>query len=185
MRIYDQKDLLRSKFKLVREKTSLIERKNVKRNVEKYLNNLSINQKISGYIGIYWPIKNEVDLRDLKRKYSLALPKCQASKILKFYIWDENPLKEDFEGIPSPCTNNSLSHDQISIMFVPCLSVDKSLNRLGYGGGYFDRLRANKYWGKVTAIGILTSNCISADLIACSELDIPLSGYITDKEIVI
>tara|TARA_Y100001970_G_scaffold105427_1_gene132087 strand:- start:15514 stop:16071 length:558 start_codon:yes stop_codon:yes gene_type:complete len=185
MGIYEQKKFLRSKFKLLRDESSLLEKENVKRNVEKYLNDFSLNKTINGHIGIYWPLKNEVDLRDLKKKYSLALPKCQSSKILKFHIWDEFPLKEDFEGIPSPNNSISLSHDQIAIMFVPCLSIDKSFNRLGYGGGYFDRLRANKDWDKVTAIGILTSRCISADLIVCSEFDIPLSGYITDKEIVV
>tara|TARA_Y100001968_G_scaffold249980_1_gene234951 strand:- start:15436 stop:15993 length:558 start_codon:yes stop_codon:yes gene_type:complete len=185
MDLKEQKKLLRLKFKRLRGKSSQLERENVKINVEKYLNNISLNQKSTGHIGIYWPMKNEVDLRDLKKEYRIALPKCKSERILKFHIWDTSPLTNDFEGIPSPDNLYHLDHNQISTLFIPCLAVDKAFNRLGYGGGYFDRLRANKSWKEVKAIGVLTSRCISDDLLAHSEFDIPLSGYITDKEIVL
>ena len=181
----DEKILLRSKYKLIRQKNSQQEKDNVRKNVERYLNEFLLNKKHLKYIGIYWPIQNEVDLRILKYKYHLALPKCQPQKKLKFHAWDESPLKNDYESIPYPDNNNLLSHSQLSMIFIPCLSIDKKFNRLGYGGGYFDRLRANKNWSKIPAIGILTSSCISNDLLTSSEFDIPLSGYITEKEIVI
>ena len=38
---------------------------------------------------------------------------------------------EDSEGILSPNSSSPLSHLQISMIFVPCLSVDKNLTRLG------------------------------------------------------
>ncbi len=185
MGTFYQKDFLRSKFKFIRDKTSQESREKVTKNVENYLQNLSFNKQFSGHIGIYWPIKNEIDLRNLKQKYSLALPKCQSEKKLDFYLWDNSPLKKDFEGIPSPDNHFRLNHTQLSMMFIPCLSMDKQFNRLGYGGGYYDRLRAHKYWNEIPAIGVLTSECINEDLLTYSELDIPLNGYITDKEIVV
>jgi len=69
------------------------------------------------------------------------------------------------------------------MIFVPCLSVDKNLTRLGYGGGYFDKLRRDKDWGNVPCIGVLTSNCVSTTPLTRAEWDIPLSGFITEKEI--
>ena len=69
------------------------------------------------------------------------------------------------------------------MIFVPCLSVDKNLIRLGYGGGYFDKLRSDKNWKDVPCIGVLTSNCVSTNPLTRSEWDIPLSGFITEKEI--
>ena len=69
------------------------------------------------------------------------------------------------------------------MIIVPCLSVDKSLIRLGYGGGYFDKLRTDKNWRKVPCIGVLTSNCVSSFPLTRAEWDIPLSGFITEKEI--
>ena len=69
------------------------------------------------------------------------------------------------------------------MIFVPCLSVDKNLIRLGYGGGYFDKLRRDKNWRNVPCFGVLTSNCVSTIPLTRAEWDIPLSGFITEKEI--
>ena len=142
-------------------------------------------KKFDGYIAIYWPIQNEVDLRSIKAKYSLALPRCTANKTLEFYIWDESPLENDYEGIPTPKNNFLLEPKDISLIFAPCLSIDKRFIRLGYGGGYFDKLRGNILWNKIQCVGVLTANCVSNDFLVKSKLDIPLSGYITDKEILI
>ena len=78
-----------------------------------------------------------------------------------------------------------MSCKEISLIFVPCLSVDKKFTRLGYGGGYFDILRQNKSWKDIPCIGVLTSNCVSKELLTRAEWDIPLSGIITEKEILV
>ena len=124
-----------------------------------------------------------MDIRSLKDKFSLALPRCKYKKELLFYPWDERPLTKDYEGIHSPNNSFSLNPTQISLSFVPCLSVDKNLTRLGYGGGYFDKLRTDNNWRNVPCIGVLTSNCVSMIPLTRAEWDIPLSGFITAKEI--
>ena len=55
-----------------------------------------------------------------------------------FRKWDRTqPLCLGKFGIPEPNSNNiSLEPD---ILIVPLLAFDKNKNRLGYGGGYFDR----------------------------------------------
>jgi len=111
------------------------------------------------------------------------LPRCKEKKELLFYPWDGKPLTKDFEGILSPNNSCPLSHLQISMILVPCLSVDKNLTRLGYGGGYFDKLRRDNDWRNVPCIGVLTSNCVSTTPLTRAEWDIPLSGFITEKEI--
>ena len=113
----------------------------------------------------------------------MALPRCKDKKELLFYPWDEKPLTKDYEGILSPKNSFSLSHKEISMIFVPCLSIDKNLTRLGYGGGYFDKLRRANNWRNVPCIGVLTSNCVSTIPLTRAEWDIPLSGFITEKEI--
>ena len=113
----------------------------------------------------------------------MALPICNKKKELLFYPWDEKPLTKDSEGILSPNNSFSLIHKEISMIFVPCLSVDKNLIRLGYGGGYFDKLRKDNNWRNVPCIGVLTSNCVSTIPLTRAEWDIPLSGFITEKEI--
>ena len=170
-------------FKKLRNEMSINQREDVEKNVKLYVDLFVKENTNIGYIAIYWPIKNEVDIRSLKEKFSLALPRCKDRKDLIFYPWDEKPLSKDSEGILSPNNSSSLSHKQISLILVPCLSVDKNLIRLGYGGGYFDKLRKDKNWRNVPCIGVLTSNCVSKIPLTRAEWDIPLSGFITEKEI--
>ena len=183
MTIHKKKKLERNMFRKIRDEISLCQRKNVEKNVKIYVDSFLKEDKNIGYIAIYWPLKNEVDIRSLREKIPLALPRCKDKKELLFYPWDENPLTKDSEGIPSPNNSFSLSHKEISMIFVPCLSVDKNLMRLGYGGGYFDKLRSDKNWRDVPCIGVLTSNCLSTNPLTRAEWDIPLSGFITEKEI--
>ena len=170
-------------FRKRRREISLDQREKVEKNVKLYVDLLVKGYKKIGFIAIYWPLKNEVDIRSLKEKFSLALPRCNDKKELLFYPWDEHPLTKDSEGILSPNNSSLLNHKQISMIFVPCLSIDKNLIRLGYGGGYFDKLRGDMNWRNIPCIGVLTSNCVSSIPLTRAEWDIPLSGYITEKEI--
>ena len=183
MTIYEKKKLERDMFRKIRDAIPDCQRENVEKNVKIYVDSFLKKNKNIGYIAIYWPLKNEVDIRSLKKKFTLALPRCKDKKELLFYPWDENPLTKDSEGILSPNNSFSLTHKEISMILVPCLSVDKNLMRLGYGGGYFDKLRSNKNWRNIPCIGVLTSNCLSTNPLTRAEWDVPLSGFITEKEI--
>ena len=164
MTILERKKLERDTFRKLRDEISLNQRENVEKNVKLYVDSFIKEYKNIGYIAIYWPLKNEVDIRSLKEKISLALPRCKDKKELLFYPWDERPLTKDSEGILSPSNYFSLSHKQISMILVPCLSVDKN-------------------WRNVPCIGVLTSNCVSSIPLTRADWDIPLSGFITEEEI--
>ena len=56
---------------------------------------------------------------------------------MDFYHWSvEQPLSINQYGIPEPITNKVLYP---SILLVPLVAFDKRLNRIGYGGGFYDR----------------------------------------------
>jgi len=106
MTIFENKKLERDTFRKLRDGISLNQRENVEKNVRLYIDSYVNNgYKNIGYIGIYWPLKNEVDIRSLKNKFRLALPRCKNKKELLFHPWEEKPLTKDSEGILSP--NNS------------------------------------------------------------------------------
>ena len=185
MSISGEKSLEREIFKKFRTKSSSLIRKNVEKNVKLYVDSVSQRNIKNKYIGIYWPLKNEVDITSLRFKYSCALPRCEGDERLIFCSWEEEKLTKDYKGIPSPDSSFRLSYDLISMLFIPCLAVDRNLTRLGYGGGYFDRLREDKNWRNIPCIGVLTSNCVSNNLLSRDDWDIPLSGFITEKEILV
>ena len=181
----EKKNFERKFFKNLRNKSTAIDMRNVEINVKTYVDSIFKKDLKKQHIGIYWPLENEVDLRSLGDEYLLALPRCEKNKNLSFCLWDKKQLSKDSHGILAPDSSNKLSYEEISMIFIPCLSVDKNLIRLGYGGGYFDKLREDKNWRAIPCIGILTSNCVSHKLLTRADWDIPLSGFITEKEILV
>jgi len=80
MTIFENKKLERDTFRKLRDGTSLNQRENVEKKVKLYVDSFIKEYKNIGYIAIYWPLKNEVDIRSLKKKFTLALPRCKDKK---------------------------------------------------------------------------------------------------------
>lgn len=134
-------------------------------------------------IGIYWPLVSEADLRPLKAKVQcrMALPVSDGQGGLLYRIWNDDPLDSDACGIPAPSSGAALTPDQISLLLVPALAIDHSGIRLGYGGGYYDRLRAEPAWAAVPAWVVLPSSHISVDPLPRDSWDVPFNGWITER----
>jgi len=98
MKIFENKKLERDTFRKLRDGISLNQRENVEKNVRLYVDSFVKEHKNIGYIAIYWPLKNEVDIRSLKEKFNLALPRCKEKKELLFYPWMENLLPRILRG---------------------------------------------------------------------------------------
>jgi 5-formyltetrahydrofolate cyclo-ligase len=57
---------------------------------------------------------------------------------MNFYKWSfKEPLNINKYGIPEPESNILIYPD---VLLVPLVAFDEKLNRLGYGGGFYDRL---------------------------------------------
>ena len=118
MTIFEKKKLEREKFRKLRDEISLNQKETAENNVKIFVDSFVKEYKNIGYIAIYWPLRNEVDIRSLKEKFSLALPRCKDKNELLFYPWDEEPLTKDSEGILSPNNSSPLSHLQISLSLI-------------------------------------------------------------------
>ena len=100
---------------------------------------------------------------------------------MNFYSWSRNDLlKINKFGIPEPVSSKIFYPD---ILFVPLVAYDSSLNRLGYGGGYYDRyIEKIEKIKKVTKIGLAFSfQRISS--IPIDQYDKKLNFIVTEKEI--
>ena len=101
---------------------------------------------------------------------------------MDFHKWSfSNPLKINKYGIPEPKTKNIVYPD---ILLIPLVAFDKNLNRLGYGGGYYDRLiqkLSNKK--KILKIGLAFS-VQKINKVPINTYDQKLDYIVTNKYIV-
>jgi 5-formyltetrahydrofolate cyclo-ligase len=114
-------------------------------------------------IAAYWPLAEEPDLRPLLRQWAeagitVALPAVRGpQQALEFRPWVPGaPMREGAYGIQEPATEEVVTP---GLILVPTLGFTEAADRVGYGGGYYDRtLAALKDAGHaVTTIGIAWS----------------------------
>ena len=93
-------------------------------------------------IGGYYPCNHEIDdlnllnfLRD--KRSNISLPIIKEKNQMDFFIWEnKDPLKINKYGIAEPISSKKIYPD---LIFIPLVAYDDDLNRLGYGGGFYDR----------------------------------------------
>jgi 5-formyltetrahydrofolate cyclo-ligase len=180
--------VLKSKL---RKKILKIREKNNKNNIQincnqiiKIIKKENITKKI---IGGYYPINFEVDdlelLRRLeKNKFDISLPSVKKNFQMNFYKWSfSDPLKINKYGIPESEMKDIVYPD---VILVPLVAFDNNLNRLGYGGGYYDRL-INKLSKKKKIIKIgLALSVQKIDRVPINAYDQKLDYIVTNKYIV-
>jgi len=177
------KSRLRKKIIKIREKFN---KENIQINfneIIKIIKKTKISKKI---IGGYYPVNFEVDdlilLKKFKKKrFSISLPAIKKNFQMDFYKWSfSDPLKINKYGIPEPEVKNMVYPD---ILLVPLVAFDKNLNRLGYGGGYYDRLiKKISKKKKIIKIGLALS-VQEIDKVPINKYDKKLDYIVTNKNI--
>jgi 5-formyltetrahydrofolate cyclo-ligase len=100
---------------------------------------------------------------------------------LRYRPWRSgDPLAADNCGIAAPLACPPLPATAMAALLLPCLALDGRGLRLGYGGGWFDRLRAQPAWRAVPALGVLPAACLVAAL-PRDSWDVPLDGWIDES----
>tara|TARA_B100000768_G_scaffold18360_1_gene16675 strand:- start:110 stop:655 length:546 start_codon:yes stop_codon:yes gene_type:complete len=180
--------VLKSKL---RKKILKVREKNNKHNIQidfnqiiKILKKEKVNKKT---IGGYYPVNFEIDDLGLlkkfeKNRFNISLPVIKRNFQIDFYKWSFlDPLKINKYGIPEPEIKNIVYPD---ILLIPLVAFDKNLNRLGYGGGYYDRL-IEKLSKKKRIIKVgLALSVQKVDKVPINAHDKKLDYIVTNKYII-
>ena len=177
--------MLKSKLrKKVLKLRKVANKNNLKINFNKVFSLIKKNYIIKKSIGGYYPVNNEVDDLEIlkefsKKKYQISLPVIKKNFEMNFYKWSFNdPLKINKYGIPEPILKKIIYPD---VILVPLVAFDKKLNRLGYGGGYYDRvIKKISEKKKILKIGLAFS-VQKINNVPVTKYDKKLDYIVTDK----
>lgn len=129
----------------------------------------------------YWPMRAEADPRAgmATHRGPLCLPVVKGkAQPLVFRRWQGEPLEPGPWGTSHP--SDSAPELTPSVLIVPLAGFDLRGNRLGYGGGFYDRtLQMLRLSGRVHAIGLAFA-CQELPDIPAEPFDQPLDMIVTD-----
>ena len=142
--------------------------------------------KSAEQILIYVSVDNEVDTRkiieySLNNGKNVAVPYCRQKEMIFYHIESFDDLTCHQFNIPAvnPEKAETAVISSATLCVVPALSFDKAGNRLGYGGGYYDRFLSSN---KVNSIGLCREKSICESL-PTDEFDIKIKKIVTENVI--
>ncbi|RLQ23475.1 5-formyltetrahydrofolate cyclo-ligase [Seongchinamella sediminis] len=134
-------------------------------------------------IAVYHANDGEIDptplVRDLRRAGKTPyLPIIQTDSSLRFAAWEaDQPLIDNRFGIPEP-GGKSLPASALDIILLPLVAWDLRGNRLGMGGGFYDR--ALESAADVIKMG-LAYDCQQLPALPSQPWDVPLDFVVTES----
>ena len=173
-----------------------IRKKLIKIRETKNKNNLQVKTKLlkvilkkkkiqNKIVGSYFPVNFEVDtfqiMKNFKAKgFKISLPVVRSKFEMNFYLWNLNdPLHVNKYGIPEPKSKTKVIP---SILLIPMVAFDKKLNRLGYGGGYYDRFLEKFEKKKIIKIGLALA-CQEVKKLPSNSFDKKMDFILTEKKL--
>lgn len=157
-----KKDEIRRIYKLIRLNIEDREEKEIK-----ILNKLLPYVKNAKTVFCYESIKGEVSTKEIISTLSISaqifVPEVLGNGIMQAIALDDNKTVAD----------------TCDITIVPIIAFDETLNRIGFGGGYYDRFLAK---GQTLSIGIAFDEQ-QCEIFAKDTFDYPLDIIITPTRI--
>jgi 5-formyltetrahydrofolate cyclo-ligase len=143
-------------------------------------------------IACYFAINGEIDCRALMsatwaRGRQVLLPILYRQKLRFVPFRPDGKTKKNIFGIPEPvfAKRDLVDPRTLDVVLTPLVAFDLRGNRLGMGGGYYDRsfafLRNRSQWQRPHLIG-LAHNFQKVPSLQTNVWDIPLETVITESD---
>ncbi len=134
----------------------------------------------------YWPLPAEPDIRALLQALnshdkSVFLPVTKGKQIIPHRVTEFGNLQPSRLGVHEPEHGSStpFPHGKLNLVILPGLAFTKDGERLGRGGGYYDRFLA-KLAGNTVKVGVAFERQMHR-LIPTLDHDIAMDFVVTEK----
>ena len=141
------KDSLRRHVYLTRKNLSEEERSISEVSLVQLWDSVKDSYKVNK-IALYWSVNGEISTNSLISNFLKNGAECflpvisndRENKVLEFSLYEkESPLIKNKFGIPEPSKSVITDLNEIDIIFLPCVCFDSEGNRIGMGGGFYDK----------------------------------------------
>ena len=110
----------------------------------------------------------EQALADGKR---VAVPKVYGEEMKFLYLTDLTQVETGYAGIPEPIADGPIGDDPTALVLMPGMAFTKEGQRIGYGGGFYDKFLATEPDHPTIA---LCYDFQMVDQLPTEEFDIPV-----------
>jgi 5-formyltetrahydrofolate cyclo-ligase len=133
----------------------------------------------------YLSHRQEPDLQTLYTNTQLrwGFPRCDGDALVWHCCNPNLPgqIQIGAYGIREPQADlPQLTAAEVDLILVPAVGCDRRGYRLGYGGGFYDRLFAQPEWGSIPAIGIVFAAAF-LPVLPTDVWDLPLNAICTER----
>ena len=147
-------------------------------------------------IGLYWPMRGEISALAIlqlpwahRQQFFLPVLAGPHAKMLRFAPLRAGvTLRDNRLGIPEPDVARChwKSATDLDLLILPLVAFDARGQRLGMGGGFYDRslvpLRHRQHWRRPHLLGVAHAFQELGELPA-EPWDVPLDGIATEREL--
>ena len=169
-------------YSKTRANLTALQQKKAEQSVTQQALNL-IEQRQAKNIALYFSFDGEISTKALiqsiwiqnKKVYLPVLHPFTKHHLLFLRYLPDTPMKQNQFGIWEPKLNvqNVLPLNELDILFTPLVAFDKQGNRLGMGGGFYDRTLQN--WQDKSFIPVgLAHQCQQVENLPTEHWDVPL-----------
>ncbi|AFY45519.1 5-formyltetrahydrofolate cyclo-ligase [Nostoc sp. PCC 7107] len=135
----------------------------------------------------YFSFRQEPDLSPLfaNTQYQWGFPRCVGNS-LSWHVWQSgDSLQINNYGISEPYPDApTIDPSEVNLILVPSVACDRQGYRLGYGGGYYDRLLSSPEWANKSTVGIVFDFAYLPQL-PVETWDKPLQAIATETKFLI
>ena len=80
----------------------------------------------------------------LKDGKKVAVPKCYGDEMKFIYLEDLTQVELGYCNIPEPIADGPVAEDETALVLMPGMAFTKNGDRMGYGGGFYDKFLASE-----------------------------------------